>query len=193
MFTGIIESLGKIKNIQTKASNGIFTIQADFASEVKVGDSIAVDGCCLTCVDISKDNFKVEVIVETLKTTNLSTLKIGDRVNLERARQVGERLDGHLVQGHIDENAKITSIKKIANWFAVQIEVSRAGSKYVVDKGSIAIDGISLTIAEIKANKIWVNIIPFTFEHTNLKYKRIGGLVNLEFDLIAKYVKNFLK
>lgn len=191
MFTGIIKTIGKITRIETKTNNRIFSIQIPIAKEIKVSDSIAIDGCCLTVVDTLNDTFKVEAVSETLKMTTLGQLKIGDFVNLERARQINDRLEGHIVQGHIDEKVKITNIQKRLGSVTVEIQVSKQGVKNVVEKGSVAIDGISLTIARIKGQKISVNIIPFTFDNTTLKHKRIGDWVNIEFDVIGKYVRQY--
>ena len=192
MFTGIIESIGKITRIETKGSNRIFTIQASLGKELKASDSIAIDGCCLTVIDTQKDTFKVEAVAETLKTTTLAQIKTSSCVNLERARMISERFEGHIVQGHIDDKAKITNIHKTQDSIAVEIESSKDGVKHDVDKGSIAIDGISLTIAKIKGTKISVNIIPFTFNNTTLKHKRISDWVNIEFDVIGKYVRKYI-
>lgn len=193
MFTGIIEAVGKIVRIQTKNNNRIFSISAPFVSEIKISDSIAINGCCLTVIDCQKDFFQVEAVAETLKTTNLSQLRISDYVNLERARKVSDRLDGHIVQGHIDEKAQITNIKKARGSVTFEIRISRAGIKNIVEKGSIAIDGISLTVAKINGQKISVNIIPYTYTNTNLKYKRIGDWVNVELDVIGRYVRQYYR
>ncbi len=192
MFTGIIETIGKITRIENKSNNRIFSIQTPITKDIKVSDSIAIDGCCLTVIDASKDIFKVEAISETLKTTTLGQLKIANFVNLERARQVNDRWEGHIVQGHIDEKAKITNIQKRPASITLEIQVSKPGVKNIVEKGSIAIDGISLTIARIKGQKISVNVIPYTFANTTLKYKRIGESVNIEFDVIGKYVRKII-
>jgi riboflavin synthase len=167
MFTGIIELIGKITRIETKGSNRIFTIQASLAKELKVSDSIAIDGCCLTVIDTQKDTFNVEAVSETLKMTTLAQIKTNSQVNLERARLITERFEGHIVQGHIDEKASISNIRKTQDSVAVEIELSKDGMKIVVEKGSIAIDGISLTIANIRGGtKFSVNIIPYTFNNT---------------------------
>jgi riboflavin synthase len=191
MFTGIIESLGKIKNIRSQRNNRVLSIQSSFASEIKVSNSISVNGCCLTVINKEKDSFLVEAVPETLKLTNLGKIRAGQYVNLERARLIGDRLDGHIVQGHIDEVAKITNLKNNPAWVEIEIRLSKIGSTNLIEKGSIAVDGISLTVAKIRTVKFTVNIIPFTYEHTNLKYKRIGDWVNLEFDLIGKYVRKY--
>jgi riboflavin synthase len=193
MFTGIIELIGKITRIETKGSNRIFTIQASLAKELKVSDSIAIDGCCLTVIDTQKDTFNVEAVSETLKMTTLAQIKTNSQVNLERARLITERFEGHIVQGHIDEKASISNIRKTQDSVAVEIELSKDGMKIVVEKGSIAIDGISLTIANIRGGtKFSVNIIPYTFNNTTLKHKRIGDWVNIEFDVIGKYVRKYI-
>ncbi len=192
MFTGIIESTGKIVRVETKNNNKIFSIQTPITKEIKVSDSIAIDGCCLTVVDTHNDIIKVEAVSETLKSTTLEQLKIGNFVNLERARQINDRLEGHIVQGHIDEKAKIANIRKTSGSVAIEVELSKQGSKNIVEKGSIAIDGVSLTITRIKGQKFDVNIIPFTFDKTTLKHKRIGDRVNIEFDIIGKYVRKFI-
>lgn len=191
MFTGIIESLGKIKNIQSQRNNRVLSIQSPFTSAIKLSDSISVNGCCLTVINKEKDSFLVEAVSETLKLTNLGKIRTGQYVNLERARLISDRLDGHIVQGHIDEVAKITNLKKRPDWVEIEIGLSKIGSANIVEKGSIAVDGISLTIAKIRNVKFTLNIIPFTYEHTNLKYKSIGDWVNLEFDLIGKYVRKY--
>jgi len=192
MFTGIIESLGKITRTQTKGNNRIFSISTSFTSAVKISDSVAINGCCLTVTDTQKDVFQVEAVSETLKMTNLLKVKAGDYVNLERARQISDRWEGHIVQGHIDEMAKITNIRKTPGLVTLEVELSRESSINIVDKGSITIDGISLTIAKIKDQKCSVNIVPFTFDHTNLNHKRISDWVNVEFDVIGKYVRKYL-
>ncbi|MEO0084208.1 MAG: riboflavin synthase [candidate division WOR-3 bacterium] len=193
MFTGIIEAVGKVIRIQTKNNNRIFSISAPFVSEIKTSDSIAINGCCLTVIDCQKDFFQVEAVAETLTTTNLAQLRVNDYVNLERARRISDRLDGHIVQGHVDEKAKITNIKKNIGSFTFEIQISKSGIKNIVEKGSIAIDGISLTVAQIKGQKITVNIIPYTYTNTNLKHKKIGDWVNIEFDVIGKYVRQYYR
>jgi riboflavin synthase len=192
MFTGIIELIGKITRIETKGSNRIFTIQASLAKELKVSDSIAIDGCCLTVIDTQKDTFNVEAVAETLKTTTLAHIQTSSQVNLERARLISDRFEGHIVQGHIDEKARITNIRKTQDSVAVEIELSKDGVKNIVEKGSIAIDGISLTIAKITGTKFGVNIIPFTFNNTTLKHKRISDWANIEFDVIGKYARKYI-
>lgn len=192
MFTGIVESIGKITRIETKGNNRIFSIQTPITKDIKVSDSIAIDGCCLTVIGTGKDTFKVEAVIETLKLTTLAQLNTGRQVNLERARLLSERFEGHIVQGHIDEKAKITNIQKTQDSISVEIELTKDGVKNIVEKGSIAIDGISLTIVKIRGTKVSVNIIPYTFSNTTLKHKRISDWVNIEFDIIGKYVRKYI-
>ncbi len=192
MFTGIIETLGKVRAIQNKGRNRIFVIESNIASALKISDSIAINGCCLTVIKREKETIAVEAISETYRNTNLISLQKGDYVNLERALKISDRLDGHLVQGHIDEVAPIISIRKTSDWVAMEIRISETNRNFIVAKGSIAVDGISLTIAKCNTLKFTTNIIPFTYEHTNLKYKKVGDMVNLEFDIIAKYLKQYI-
>jgi len=192
MFTGIIESIGKIIRIETKGNNKIFSIQTSIAKEIKISDSIAIDGCCLTVIDMHNNIFKVEAVAETLKMTTLAQIKISSQVNLERARLLSERFEGHIVQGHVDEKARIANIRKTQDSVALEIDLSKDGVKNIVEKGSIAIDGISLTIVKITGQKLSVNIIPYTFNNTTLKHKRIGDWANIEFDIIGKYVRKFI-
>lgn len=193
MFTGIIETLGKVRAIQNKGSNRIFIIESNITSALKISDSIAINGCCLTVIKKEKETFAVEAISETYRSTNLISLQKGDYVNLERALTISNRLDGHLVQGHIDEVAPIVSMRKTSDWVAMEIRIAETNRNFIVSKGSIAVDGISLTVAKCNTLKFTTNIIPFTYEHTNLKYKKVGDMVNLEFDIIAKYLKQYIQ
>ena len=189
MFTGIIEELGKI---QTITQNRI-TIQAKTILEnTKLGDSIAVNGVCLTVTKINSDGFNADISPETMKITALGCLKNGSLVNLERAVQVGERLGGHIVSGHVDGLATCKYIKKEGDFYNIGIEIPKEISKYVVKKGSITIDGISLTVAYINNNMIEIAVIPHTFENTNLQILKIGDYVNIETDILARYVEKFL-
>lgn len=191
MFTGIIEATGKIISLQKDRSNLILEISAPFINEIKVDQSIAHNGVCLTVEKISSGNYIVSAIDETLRKTNLDDLKPGDQVNLERCMQMGGRLDGHIVQGHVDGVAECKEI------------IDHAGSKefifeydlkehVTVPKGSITVNGISLTVVQSEKNKFSVAIIPYTLEHTNFKNLKIGDRVNLEFDIIGKYVQRML-
>lgn len=161
--------------------------------KVHKGDSIAVNGVCLTVVDEKEDMFSVEVGPETLKKTNIGLLKPGDMVNLETPLTFSKPIGGHIVQGHVDETGRIESIKKLGETFLMEVSFSSFYRDFLVPKGSVAIDGISLTVVEIKGNKFTVNIIPYTIANTNLKYRRIGEKVNIEYDIFAKYIFSFLK
>jgi riboflavin synthase len=194
MFTGLIESVGRIENIKSKTGNKVFVVSSSFAPELKIGESVAVDGCCLTITGKTEKSFETEATAETLKTTTLKYRKILDYVNLERALLPSDRFGGHFVSGHVDEKARIKIIKS-ANWRTklFQIEVSKQNQIYLVEKGSIAVDGISLTINSIKNNLFTVNIIPHTLENTTWKYKRPGNYVNVEFDMLGKFIKTYLE
>jgi len=161
--------------------------------EIKIGDSIAINGVCLTVFERQTDRFKVEAVEETIKKTNLGDLKTGDLVNLELSLKLEERLGGHIVLGHVDTTGTIKSIKKLKNSWIFEIEFPEKFGRYIISEGSIAVDGISLTVAELDANRFKVSIIPFTWENTNLKFRKVGDRVNLEFDFFGKYVERFLK
>ncbi len=194
MFTGIIEDVGKIKEIKPKSKEVLFRIQVKNidAVEIEPGESIAVNGTCLTVISFGKNTFTVEASHETLKRTNLSKLKIGSNVNLERALKLGGRLGGHIVNGHVDGIGKVVSMerrgKSVEIWFSLTKELSR----YVVEKGSIAVDGVSLTVNAVNDNKFSVNIIPYTQEATIFSELKRGDIVNIECDIIGKYVEKFV-
>jgi len=194
MFTGIIEEVGKIKSVSRTGKSRIFSVMSKkLLSEIKIGDSVSVNGVCLTVFDKSGDSFKVEAVEETIKKTNLGDLKSGDPVNLELALKLGERLGGHIVQGHVDTTGVIESIKKLRNSWIFWVKFPSEFRKYLILAGSIAVDGISLTVADIARDKFKVSIIPYTFDNTNLKFRKVGDRVNLEFDLFGKYLENFFK
>ena len=193
MFTGIIEDVGSIKSI-THIRNGIkLTIFSKIAEKLKLGDSVSVNGACLTVTEKSNDSFSVDVSFETLNRTNLGGLNINEKVNLERALKLSDRLDGHIVLGHVDTQAIIKSIEKSGDFYVLLLSIDEYTFEHSVEKGSIAVDGISLTIAKLKRDYLSVAVIPFTFEHTNLKYKKTGDRVNIEVDIIGKYVEKFTK
>lgn len=186
MFTGIIEEIGKIKQIQ----NNILTISAEkILSDMHIGDSIAVNGTCLTVCKFDKTGFSADVMPETLRRTNLGSLKAGSPVNLERAMPANGRFGGHIVSGHIDGTGIISSFKKEKNAVWVQISAKPEILRYIAEKGSIAIDGISLTVAKVSHQNFSVSIIPHTGEETILLKKNSGDMVNLECDIIAKYIE----
>ncbi len=194
MFTGLIEEVGKVKGITRKADGLTVSIEAgNILDDIKIGDSIAVNGVCLTVVSLSDRGFSFDVSKETLDRSNLKYLKIGDYVNLERALKVSDRLGGHIVQGHVDTVGSITKITPLGEHTIFEIEIPPEYLNLVVEKGSIAIDGISLTINSIKNNRLSFNIIPHTIKSTNLQFRKVGDLVNIEFDIIGKYVWNMLE
>jgi riboflavin synthase len=190
MFTGIIEQLGTIQKIEREQSNIHFHVQADFTNELKIDQSVAHNGVCLTVVSIDNDTYVVTAIDETLERTNLGQLKIGSLVNLERCTKIGERLDGHIVQGHVDTTGVCTKIEDLAgSW---KYHFSYNSSDITVEKGSITINGVSLTVVDSEPNGFSVCIIPFTYQHTNFHALKVGDSVNLEFDIIGKYVSKLL-
>lgn len=194
MFTGIVEEVGRVKLIIPKGKAKVFAISSKkLLGDVKIGDSVAVNGVCLTVFEKLNDHFKVEAVEETIKKTNLGSLKTGDRVNLELSLKLGERLGGHIVLGHVDTTGLIENIIKLQNSWVFEIKFPSEFEKYVIPKGAISVDGISLTIADVNDDKFKVSIIPFTWENTNLRFKKTGDRVNLEFDFFGKYVENFLK
>ena len=192
MFTGIIECLGIIKELKKSPQVGRLSISADIG-DLNIGDSIAVNGLCLTIVEIEKNIFSMDVSPESFNRSNLKLLKIGDKVNLEKAITSNGRFGGHLVSGHIDGTGIVKKIKKEYNSLCISFSVPKNLLPYIVEKGSIAIDGISLTINAVWDSGFNVMVIPHTRNVTNLKYCGIGDVVNIEVDIIAKYVEGFLK
>lgn len=193
MFTGIVEEIGSIKGISKGANSAVLTLSAKKVLEdVNLGDSIAVNGVCLTVTSYRQDEFTVDVMHETMDRSSLSSLKAGSKVNLERAMIANGRFGGHIVSGHIDGTGKIVSVKKDDNAIWYQISADKKILKYIIEKGSITIDGISLTVAKITDRDFSVSIIPHTLENTILAYKSEGHIVNLENDYIAKYVEKLM-
>jgi riboflavin synthase len=193
MFTGIIEGLGTVKAIQPAGQGKCFTVEADLVlDQTKIGDSIAVSGACLTAVAIDGKRFKVDVSPETLAKTTLGKAKIGKRVNLERALRLGDRLDGHLVSGHIDGMGVVKQKKPEGNAVVVTIVIPESLARYIIVKGSVAVDGISLTVNNCGRNSFEVSIIPHTARLTTIGFKNIGAPVNIETDMIGKYVERFV-
>jgi riboflavin synthase len=193
MFTGIVEATGKLDALIKKGDGGFrLEIETPFSDELREGASLAVNGCCLTVTDITESRLQFDLLGETLRRTNLGDLRPGDVVNLERPMAANGRFDGHLVQGHIDATAAVLSAEPKGADHRVEIELPSAFRQYAVFKGSIAVDGISLTIAELNANSFVLWIIPHTWQVTNLHRLEPGTRVNLEFDLIAKYVERML-
>lgn len=189
MFTGIIEEIGTVKSISTDK----ITINCSkVLKESKLGDSIAVNGVCLTITDITSDGFTADISPETLKVTNLSDINSGDIVNLERALTLSSRLGGHIVSGHIDTVGKVSKLSKFNDFYELTVNFSEEYSKYIIKKGSITVNGISLTIAECGKDFVTIAVIPHTFDMTVLKEVKTGCNVNLEFDILAKYVEKNL-
>ena len=193
MFTGIIESLGIVKNIVQEGENFHFTIESNFTSDLKIDQSVAHNGVCLTTVDINNDEYTITAIKETLDKTNLKHLKIGDIINLERAMILGARLDGHIVQGHVDQTAVCTGVIEEDGSWVFSFEYDSSLSNITIEKGSVTINGTSLTVVNSKKNSFSVAIIPYTYEFTNFHTFNKGTVVNLEFDVIGKYVARLLE
>lgn len=188
MFTGIVEALGLVKQIDIKGSNLTFTIEAEMANELKVDQSLAHNGVCLTVESIDNTLYKVTAISETLTKTNLAEWKEGTLVNLERCMQMNGRLDGHIVQGHVDDKAVcIDVVEKEGSW-EYTFEFNRKHAALVIEKGSVCVNGTSLTAFNVTANSFMVAIIPYTYKHTNIHQLKAGMAVNVEFDILGKYL-----
>jgi riboflavin synthase len=188
MFTGIIETLGVIQEIKKEKNNVHITINASITSELKVDQSVAHNGICLTVVVIKDTFYTVTAIDETIKKTNLSDWKVGDSVNLERAMKLGDRLDGHIVQGHVDQTGTCVIAEETNGSWHYSFEYDEKLNNITIEKGSITVNGVSLTVVNSKKNQFSVAIIPYTYEHTNFKTFEVGTKINLEFDVIGKYV-----
>lgn len=193
MFTGIIEDLGIVKDISQEDSNMHITIECSFTNELKIDQSVAHNGVCLTVVQIKDSLYTVTAIDETLNKTNLRSLKKGDYVNLERAMKLGDRLDGHIVQGHVDQTAQCKNIENQDGSWIFTFEYDATLNNITIEKGSITVNGVSLTVVNSKTNEFSVAIIPYTLEHTNFKNLKEGDQVNLEFDVIGKYVNRLME
>lgn len=193
MFTGIIESVGKIASIDRASEAVRLTVAAGcIAEDVALGDSVAINGVCLTVVAIAPPHVTFDAVYETMRKTTLGQLQVGDSVNLERSLPVGGRLGGHIVQGHVDGTGRIASIRPIGNSYFIYIDASPDLMRYIVTKGSVAVDGISLTVAEAEDRTFALSIIPHTWDQTTLKDKRAGDTVNIECDILGKYVEKML-
>jgi len=192
MFTGIIETLGKVVDLQQDQGNLHITVESAIAAELKIDQSVAHNGVCLTVVAIADAIHTVTAIEETLNKTSIGYLQVGDLVNLERCMQMNARLDGHIVQGHVDQTAKCIGFKELDGSWEYTFEYDAAIGNVTVEKCSICVNGISLTVVNSHANTFSVAIIPYTFEHTNLQSVREGSVVNLEFDIIGKYVARLM-
>jgi riboflavin synthase len=188
MFTGIIETLGTIQEIKKEKDNIHITIDSSITSELKIDQSVAHNGICLTVVALKDTFYTVTAIDETIKKTNLSSWKTGDSVNLERAMKLGDRLDGHIVQGHVDQTGTCIVAQDTNGSWLYTFEYDDTLNNITIEKGSITVNGVSLTVVNSKKNQFSVAIIPYTYEHTNFKSFEVGTKINLEFDVIGKYV-----
>ena len=193
MFTGIIETLGKITYLSAEQGNLHITVESAISNELKIDQSVAHNGVCLTVVAVADGKHTVTAIEETLNKTSLGHLKTGEPVNLERCMQMNARLDGHIVQGHVDQTATCIDFKELDGSWEYTFEYDATIGNVTVEKGSICVNGISLTVVNSHANSFSVAIIPYTFEHTNLHNVRVGSVVNLEFDIIGKYVARLMQ
>lgn len=191
MFTGIIEEVGKIKNIQGGTNYKLTIAASKILEDIHLGDSIAVNGICLTAISWDNGSFTVDVMRETLERTSLHRLRAGSFVNLERALAANGRFGGHIVSGHIDGTGEIINIRRDANAVWYKIKTSEKIMEFIIEKGSIAIDGISLTVAKVDRSTFYVSVIPHTLENTILLRQKTGDIVNLESDIVGKYIKSF--
>jgi len=192
MFTGIVEVLGKIINLTQENDNLHLTVESSFTEELKIDQSVAHNGVCLTVTSIENKNYTVTAIKETLDKTNLSSLEIGDMVNLERGMMMNARLDGHIVQGHVDQTATCTQIQEQNGSHIFTFSYNSTLNNVTIEKGSITVNGVSLTVVNSQRDSFSVAIIPYTYEHTTFKNFEVGTTVNLEFDVIGKYVQRLL-
>lgn len=192
MFTGIIEDLGEITHLKKDQDNLHISIKSSITDALKIDQSIAHNGVCLTVVNIEKDIYTVTAIKETLDKTNLNSLKIGDVVNLERAMKLGDRLDGHIVQGHVDQTGICKNVEHADGSWIFSFEYDDSLNNVTIEKGSITVNGTSLTVVNSGKNSFQVAIIPYTYQHTNFKNFKKGTVVNLEFDVLGKYIAKLM-
>jgi riboflavin synthase len=194
MFSAIVKEIGTVKNIESK--NGLLEVSIsskDLISELKLGDSIAIDGCCLTIVEVTQSYFKIQATQETLTKTNLSKLKVDSKVNIEAPLKIGDQIGGHLVLGHVDATGEVIDIKNAGENEMVKILFPKELNSFIAPKGSISVNGVSLTVVESKNNIFSFTLIPFTRDNTNLGLIKTGDLVNLEIDLISRYLVNYIE
>ena len=187
MFTGIIEQLAEVVGVKKEGSNVHFSLKASITKELKIDQSVAHNGACLTVVNIKDDVYTVTAINETLNKSNLGLLEVGSKVNLERSMQMGGRVDGHMVQGHVDQTAVCAEVKKEDGSHMFTFEYKESDN-ITIEKGSVCVNGVSLTVVNSKDNSFSVAIIPYTFEHTNFHNFKVGTVVNIEFDILGKYI-----
>jgi riboflavin synthase len=188
MFTGIIEAFGKVVSLERELENLHITLESSLSKELKIDQSLAHNGVCLTVVKIVENNYSVTAIKETLDKSNLNELEVGDLVNLERAMKMNARLDGHIVQGHVDQTGNCIAVEFNEGSWKYSFEYALEQKNITIEKGSITVNGVSLTVVNSGKNFFSVAIIPYTYEHTNFKSFKIGSKINLEFDLIGKYI-----
>ena len=189
MFTGIIEGFGKVIELKSDQENLHITLESKLTRELKIDQSLAHNGVCLTVVDIKGNQYVVTAVQETLLKSNLGNLKLGDFINLERAMKINGRLDGHIVQGHVDQTGKCIGVENKDGSWIYKFEYASDPGNITIEKGSITINGVSLTVINSGINTFSVAIIPYTYEHTNFNFIKVGDIVNLEFDMIGKYIK----
>lgn len=193
MFSGIVEKTVKVLDIKEDKTNKIFTLDNPFGSEIYIDQSISHNGVCLTVTEFDSTIYKVAAIHETLTVSNLGEAIIGDYMNLERCVQANTRMDGHMVQGHVDTQSVVKEINDVNGSWEITIEIPKDKTHLVIHKGSICINGISLTVMSIKNNQVKVAIIPYTYEHTNVKNWKVGNRLNIEFDVIGKYIMSYME
>ena len=191
MFTGIIENMAEVVDVQPNKNNLDITFKSDLLSELKVDQSISHNGVCLTVADISNETYLVNVVKETMDKSNFDSIRVGDMVNVERSMMLNDRLDGHIVQGHVDQIAECVSIDEQGGSYVMTFKYKKS-ENITVEKGSICVNGISLTVCNSKENTFSVAIIPYTWDNTNLKNINVGDTVNLEFDIVGKYIAKLL-
>jgi riboflavin synthase len=193
MFSGIVEKMGRVTDIRTEQQNKHFTLEADMVGELKIDQSISHNGVCLTVVELTETTYTVTAMHETLIKSNLGSLKVGDMVNLERSMKPDALLDGHIVQGHVDQTAVCTRVEDADGSWYYTFEYTPTGDNVTVEKGSVAVNGVSLTVVNSKEGSFQVAIIPYTHEHTNFRYIEVGTVVNIEFDIIGKYIARLVR
>lgn len=193
MFSGIVETTGKVIAIRNEQQNKHFTLAADFVGELKIDQSISHNGVCLTVVELGKDCYTVTAMHETLIKSNLGELQIGDEVNLERSMRPEALLDGHIVQGHVDQTAVCTAVTDADGSWYYTFRYEPQGDNVTVEKGSVAVNGVSLTVVNSRSDSFQVAIIPYTYEHTNFHNIKVGTTVNIEFDIVGKYIARLMK
>ena len=192
MFTGLVADKGQVLEIKKNSASALFRIESNLIAEIKVGDSISVNGVCLTAISLGEQFFEADVMIQTLRITSLSSLRVGDPVNLELAARADSRLGGHIVQGHVDGVGKVRENSQGEKWNKFVVSVPENLTKYIVNQGSIAIDGVSLTVGEINDQTVTLWLIPETLAKTNLSSRKLDDIVNIEVDVIAKYVERLM-